>query len=100
MNEGSFWEFTVVAKNSRGTVVPISDASVELDSAELGTVSVNPDGSGGVFQSTDGPGTVNLTPKAGGVVGVPYPLEITADMGIATVEIVPAAPASVEILPA
>lgn len=96
--EGGTFEFKVVAKNKSGTVLTISDAAVALDDSTHGSVTVSPDGSGGVFTATSA-GAVTLTPSAGGVTGTPFPLTITPDMVVATVEIVPNPPATVEVQP-
>jgi hypothetical protein len=98
--QGGTFEYTVVAKNKSGTVLVIDDATVALSTEDLGTNSVNPDGSNGVFTSTDGAGNVTLTPKAAGVEGKPFVLEVTEDNVVASVEIVPNPPASVAIVPA
>lgn len=100
--EGQVLNFTVVAKNKFGTVVPISDAVVALDDPTLGSLTVNPDGTAGVFTAATGKaGTVNLTPSAGGVTGAAFPVNVKADATVATVELVPEiAPATVEVQPA
>lgn len=97
--EGGTFEFTVVAKNKSGTVVAVGDAAVALSDSTLGTVTVNGDGSGGVFTAVKA-GDVTLTPSAGGTTGTAYPLTVTPDLVVASVEIVPNAPATVEIQPA
>lgn len=96
--EGGTFEFTVVAKNKSGTVIAVTDAAVALDSGDFGTVTVSPDGSGGVFTATKA-GAVVMTPSAGGVTGTPYPLTVTPDTVVVTVEIVPNPPASVTVVP-
>ena len=102
--EGGVFNFTVVAKNRHGTVVPINDAAVALDDPNLGTVAVNPDGSAGSFTANVGvTGNVNLTPSAKGVTGTPFPLSVVADLDVVTVELVPVVDGgvtSVEIQPA
>jgi hypothetical protein len=99
--EGGVLNFKVVAKNKFGTVVPVADAAVALDRTDLGSVTVNPDGSAGVFTAAAGlEGDVVLTPSAGGVTGTPFPVSVKADSVVASVELVPdTAPATVEIQP-
>jgi hypothetical protein len=99
--EGQVFRFTVVAKTASGRVVTPTTAAVTLDNAVFGDVTVNPDGTGGVFTSFVGQvGTVNLLPSAEGVTGSPFPVDVQADNVITSVEIVPDAVVSVAVQPA
>lgn len=98
--QGGTFEYTVVAKNKSGTVLSINDAAVSVSPDNLGTNEIQADGSGGKFTSTDGPGSVSLVPSAAGVTGNAFVLEITEDNVVASVEIVPNPPATVEVVPA
>jgi hypothetical protein len=98
--EGGSFTFTVVAKNKFGTVLPVTDAAVSVDNPDLGAVTVNADGTGGVFTAAVGKdGDLNLVPSAGGVQGTPFQLTVSGDTTVASVEIVPDAPATVEVQP-
>ena len=86
--EGGTFNFEVVARNKFGTRVTISDATVVLSDSTLGAVSVNPDGTNGVFTAATGvAGTEMLTPTASGVTGDPFSLPVVADNVVASVAI-------------
>jgi len=100
--QGTSFAYVVVTLNSFGTVLPTTNASVGLSDPSLGTNVVNPDGTGGLFTSTNGAGTETMTPSASGISpGTPFALDITVDQTPASVIISPAsaAPASVVIQP-
>ena len=90
VTEGGTFAFTVVAKSKSGRVVPVTDAAVALGDPALGTVSVNGDGSNGAFVAGSNDGTEAMVPSAGGVTGTLFSIDITPDLAVATVEIVPA----------
>lgn len=86
--EGGVFNFEVIARNKFGKRIAISDAGVTLSDATLGTVSVNPDGTNGVFTASGGvEGTEVLTPSAAGVVGTEFPLAVVPDNVVASVVI-------------
>ena len=87
--EGGVLNFTVVAKNAAGRVVPDSGISASVDTP-VGTVTVNADGSGGVFTagSTDGSGNIFATD--GKLTSAPFPVTVAADNTPASLEVVAA----------
>jgi len=92
--EGGTFNFEVVARNKFGTRVAVSDAAVALSDDTLGSVTVNPDGTGGVFTAKTGvQGTEQMTPSAAGVTGSAFALPVVADNAVASVgiEVVPLA---------
>lgn len=100
--EGGSFPFHLECKNSRGTVVVPTDATVALSDPSLGTVTINADGSGGVFTSTAGPGSEVITGTAGGVSAGPsnpFSLDITADTTIVSVAVVSDAVSTVAVVP-
>lgn len=97
--QGGTFTFTVVAKNRLGTVIPVTDAAVALADPSLGSVTLNGDGTAGVFTSSGAVGSEVLTPSAGGTTGTPFALDVQADTAVASVTIVPDAPASVTVQP-
>ena len=97
--EGQVFNFKVVGRNSALREVALSDAAVSLDNAALGSVTVNPDGTGGVFTAGSVDGSGNLVATAAGVTSAPFPVNVTADNVVATVEIQPDPVTSVEVKP-
>jgi hypothetical protein len=100
--EGGILNFTVVARNKFGTIVSVSDASVTLSDATLGSVSVSADGSAGVLTASTGVvGSGELVASAAGVSSAPFSFDVVADTTVATVEVVvDSTVASVEVVPA
>lgn len=97
--QGGSFPFHVEARNKAGNLVPITDATVALSDPSLGSVSVNADGSGGVFiAGAAAVGSEAMTPTAGGVTGAAFVLDVTLDNVIASVAIVSDAAASVAIV--
>ena len=80
--EGKVFKFSVFFKNAAGRVLasPLpSDAAVTEDRDTAGTVSVNADGSNGVFTAGGVDGPVNLTATAGGFTSDPLALSVVPD---------------------
>lgn len=97
--QGSTFAFHVEARNKAGNIVPITDAAVALSDPALGTVTVNADGTGGVFSSAPtAAGSETMTPSAGGVTGVGFVVDVTADTAVASVAIVSDAVAAVAVV--
>lgn len=93
--QGGSFAFHVEARKA-GVLVPITDAAVALSDPALGSVTVNADGTGGVFvAAADAAAPETMTPSAGGTTGTPFVLDITAAPVVVT--IVP--DASVAIVP-
>ena len=82
---GQTANFTVVAKNAAGTVVPDTNISVTVDAN--GTATVNADGTGGVFTATS-VGSANIVATDGTLTSPPVSINCVADTKPATLEIV------------
>jgi hypothetical protein len=95
--QGGTFPFHVEAKKL-GVLQPITDAAVALSDPALGTVTVNADGTGGVFTAAnDAAAPETMTPTALGVTGAGFVLDITPAPVV--VSIVPdSAPVSVAIV--
>jgi len=85
--EGGVFNFTVVAKNAAGRVVPDSGIVV---TATGGTVTVADDGSAGVFTAGGVDGDFAITAADAKLTSAPFPVSVVADNTPATLEVVAA----------
>ncbi len=83
--EGGTFAFTVVAKNAAGRVVPDKGITVTADG---GVASVADDGSAGAYVAGAVDGDFNINATDGTVVAAPFPITVTADNAVATLEVV------------
>ena len=89
LNVGAVFNFTVVAANKAGTTVPDTGITVSVDNPAVGTVTVNPDGTAGVFTAVAA-GAANLVATDGKITSAPFPVNVVADVTPASLTIVPA----------
>ena len=87
--QGKTANFTVVATNAEGEVVPDTNISVSTDDATIATATVNPDGSGGVLTGVKA-GTTNLNATDGTIKATPVVVNVTQDLTVTTLTITPA----------
>jgi hypothetical protein len=85
---GGTGSFTVVARNAEGIIVPDSNITVSSDNTSVVTATVNMDGSNGVATGV-ADGSANLVATDGTITSPPLPVNVTADLVVATLEIVP-----------
>lgn len=85
--EGGVLNFTVVAKNAAGRVVPDSGVVVTTTG---GTVTVADDGSAGVFTAGAVDGDFAITAADAKLTSVPFAVSVVADNAPATLEVVAA----------
>lgn len=85
--EGGVLNFTVVAKNAAGRVVPDSGVTVVADG---GVASVADDGSAGVFTAGAVDGDFAITATDGKLTSAPFPVSVVADNTPASLEVVAA----------
>ncbi len=83
--EGGTFAFTVVAKNAAGRVVPDKGITVTADG---GVASVADDGSAGAYVAGAVDGDFNINATDGTVVAAPFPITVTADNSVASLEVV------------
>ena len=89
---GGTGAFTVVAKNKEGMVVPDTNIVVSSSDTTIVTATVNTDGSNGVATGV-GVGSANLTATDGTITSAPLAVNVTQDLVVATLDIVPSATA-------
>lgn len=87
--QGSTANFTVVATNKEGQVVPDTNISVSTDDASIATATVNPDGSAGVLTGVKA-GTTNLNATDGTIKATPVVVNVSQDLVVSTLTITPA----------
>lgn len=87
--QGSTANFTVVATNKEGQVVPDTNISVSTDDATIATATVNPDGSNGVVTGV-APGSTNLNATDGTIKATPVVVNVSQDLVVSTLTITPA----------
>ena len=87
--QGATANFTVVATNKEGQVVPDANISVSTDDAAIATATVNADGSNGVLTGV-APGTTNLNATDGTITAAPVQVVVSQDLTVATLTITPA----------
>lgn len=85
--EGGVLNFTVVAKNAAGRVVP--DTGVVV-TATGGVATVADDGSAGVYTAGAVDGDFAITAADGKLTSAPFEVTVTADNTPATLEVVAA----------
>ena len=85
--EGGVFNFTVVAKNAAGRVVPDSGIVV---TATGGTVTVADDGSARVFTAGGVDGDFAITAADAKLTSAPFPVSVVADNTPASLEVVAA----------
>jgi hypothetical protein len=85
--EGGVFNFTVVAKNAAGRVVPDKGVTV---SATGGSATVADDGSAGVFTAGAVDGDFAITATDGTLTSAPFAVSVVADNTPATLEVVAA----------
>jgi len=93
--EGGVFNFTVVAKNAAGRVVPGSGIKVNVtqnggtvDGAPTATVA--DDGSAGVLTAGIVDGEFLLAANNDKIASAPFPITVTPDNAVASLEVVPA----------
>jgi len=87
--EGGVFNFTVVAKNAAGRVVPDKGITASVDPS-AGTVTVADDGSAGVFTAGNVDGDFAIAATDGTLKAAPFVVTVAADNTPATLEIVAA----------
>jgi hypothetical protein len=85
--EGGVFNFTVVAKNAAGRVVPDKGVTV---SATGGSATVADDGSAGVFTAGAVDGDFAITATDGTLTSAPFAVAVVADNAPASLEVVAA----------
>jgi hypothetical protein len=85
--EGGVFNFTVVAKNAAGRVVPDKGVTV---SATGGSATVADDGSAGVFTAGAVDGDFAITATDGTLTSAPFAVSVVADNTPASLEVVAA----------
>ena len=85
--EGGVLNFTVVARNKNGRVVPDKGITAASDA---GAVVVVDDGSAGVLTAGDVDGDFTITATDGTLVAPPFPVTVVADNTPASLEVVAA----------
>ena len=87
--EGGVFNFTVVAKNAKGRVVPDKGITASVDPS-AGAVAVADDGSAGVFTAGAVDGDFAIAATDGTLTATPLVVTVVADNTPATLEVVAA----------
>jgi hypothetical protein len=83
--EGGVFNFTVVAKNAAGRVVPDSGVTVSVTG---GSAVVADDGSAGVYTAGAVDGDFAIVASDGKLTSAPFPVTVAADNAPASLEVV------------
>ncbi len=89
VNEGGVVNFTVVAKNAAGRVVPDNSVTVSV-TPDGASATVAPDGSAGVFTAGSVDGDFSVVATDGKLTSAPFVVTVAQDNTPATLEVVAA----------